>query len=767
MDVEALLALPDHMTNEESIIIQTPNSSNYSFSINTVDIFTLSTHATFHRSEDSLSPVQSLVSAGFLGNVPHNPSIAISLRTLEHYRLLRLRKPSLSIEAFAKVICDSYSIAYRRSYRTALADSFDIYLTILREVGRQVDTALGHDTPNWRVLNACAPCSYELNGESPLKFTRMYVMDGGNSAKRMMGIGDRQCGDTRVYTESDYKLPHTFVDRFANEVLQSRSAHRDNGHPDDIVSDAKEDVPHTHIIAEDCSKNWKAAADEDKKRMWAIFDETGIFVAACRHGFILWYADMIKSGELAKYPLAIVAKVLEVIGERTLGAYDIGCGFSSTVRASSLGTTFMEMQSRLCVDSFHGYAHNYVCQTQHHPLGIEGTGLEDFGVAERIFSASNALAPVIRYASAYRRHVFLDLFFKQWDEDKYANLGTMLLNNYRQALHIISSETVALEEAKTSLGIQDSDLVNWRAEEIHYFQTLGKEPEWDAHAVVYVELLQQMQALECEASASFNRFVSAVPHDYQFAALGIVNRWNMSSPEYQDTLKYLTLRKYHKALDNLQRLVVQHLFELQRLNVSQTGQLMIHPLKSIQNAVKKYNEAASELQPPRPPLEWSKVSHFSFLDEFNLLRETRQDIREKPWTKPAIRETIRQYLRIQRAKEEVIRCNVEVHRLHTAIVVENEAFARILDALKMSNSPIFVAVQQLLSRISQIHRLDGFSGDKSFGVRKGSSSVEIPSTVTTDQLLENDETEGLDEDNELERDIGTLVEFISDMVLRP
>lgn len=194
--------------------------------------------------------------------------------------------------------------------------------------------------------------------------------------------------------------------------------------------------------------------------------------------------------------MAIVAKVLEVIGERTLGAYDIGCGFSSTVRASSLGTTFMEMQSRLCVDSFHGYAHNYVCQTQHHPLGIEGTGLEDFGVAERIFSASNALAPVIRYASAYRRHVFLDLFLKQWDEDKYANLGTMLLNNYRQALHIISSETVALEEAKTSLGIQDSDLVNWRAEEIHYFQTLGKEPEWDAHAVVYVELLQQMQALE-------------------------------------------------------------------------------------------------------------------------------------------------------------------------------------------------------------------------------------------------------------------------------
>ncbi|KAG1850194.1 hypothetical protein DFJ58DRAFT_716828 [Suillus subalutaceus] len=707
-----------------------PDSNDYSFSITTVNIFTLSTCATFHRLEDSLSPVQSLVSAGFLGNAPHNPSIAISLRTLEHYRLLRLCKPSLSIEAFAKVICDSY-------------------LTL--------DTALGRDAPNWRVLNACPPCSYELNGEPPLKFT----------PKRMMGIGDQQCGNTQVYDESDYMLPRTVIDRFTNEVLQSRSAHQVNDRPDDdTISEAEEDVSWAHIIAEDCSKNWKAAADDDKKRI---------------HGFILWYADMIRSGELAKYPLAIVAKVLEIISECTLGAYDIGCGYSSTVRASSLGTTFMEMQSRLCVDSFHGYAHNYVCQTQHHPLGIEGAGLEDFGVAERIFSASNVLAPVIRYASAYRRHMFLDLFFKQWDEDKYANLGTILLNNYRQALQIISLETVALEEAKTSLGVQDTDLVNWRAEEIRYFQMLGKELEWDAHAIVYVELLQQMQELECQASANFNCFISAAPDDYQFTAasesnfysanlsqtwklktqqhfaaecfsviqckvismeikLGIANHWNISSPEYQDTLKYMTLRKYHKALDNIQP------------HVSQT---------TIQNAVRKYNEAASDLQPPQPPLE-------CFLDEFNLLCETRQDIREKPWTKPAVWETIRQYLRIQRAKEEI-----------TRFVVENEAFTRILDALKTSNSPIFVAVhehcthrrrinQQLLSRIAQIHCLDAFSGDKSSGIIKGSSSVEVPSAVTTDQPLENDESEeGLDESDEVERDIGTLIECISDMALRP
>jgi hypothetical protein len=44
--------------------------------------------------------------------------------------------------------------------------------------------------------------------------------------------------------------------------------------------------------------------------------------------------------------------------------------------------------------------------------------------------------------------------------------------------------------------------------------------------------------------------------------LGIENRWTFASPEYQETLKYMLERKYHRALDKLQKLVVQRLFEL-------------------------------------------------------------------------------------------------------------------------------------------------------------------------------------------------------------
>lgn len=38
--------------------------------------------------------------------------------------------------------------------------------------------------------------------------------------------------------------------------------------------------------------------DELTVRMWVIFDETGVFLTLCRHGFVLLIVDMIQSGKL-------------------------------------------------------------------------------------------------------------------------------------------------------------------------------------------------------------------------------------------------------------------------------------------------------------------------------------------------------------------------------------------------------------------------------------------------------------------------------------
>ena len=45
--------------------------------------------------------------------------------------------------------------------------------------------------------------------------------------------------------------------------------------------------------------------DDITKKMWGIFDETGIFLALCRHGFSLVIANMVMSGELSVISIII------------------------------------------------------------------------------------------------------------------------------------------------------------------------------------------------------------------------------------------------------------------------------------------------------------------------------------------------------------------------------------------------------------------------------------------------------------------------------
>jgi len=56
-------------------------------------------------------------------------------------------------------------------------------------------------------------------------------------------------------------------------------------------------------------------------------------------------------------------------------------------------------------------------------------------------------------------------------------------------------------------------------------------------------------------------------------SMGIEKRWDPSSPDYLETLGYLSTRTYQRALEELQRLVIQRLFELHKMNISATGKL--------------------------------------------------------------------------------------------------------------------------------------------------------------------------------------------------
>ena len=132
----------------------------------------------------------------------------------------------------------------------------------------------------------------------------------------------------------------------------------------------------------------------------------------------------------AKYGLAIVNELLTVFGKDLGLGYDIACSFKATIRKSSIAAAAAELQLRLCVPSFHGFAHNQWCQLHNHPLYIRCFGLEDLEICERVFTASNGCAKLTRHSTQFHCLQFLDMHFAQWDDDKYAELSMFLFTGF-------------------------------------------------------------------------------------------------------------------------------------------------------------------------------------------------------------------------------------------------------------------------------------------------------------------------------------------------
>jgi len=119
----------------------------------------------------------------------------------------------------------------------------------------------------------------------------------------------------------------------------------------------------------------------------------------------------------AKYVLATVNNVIQVYGSDQMIGYDIGCSFSATIKVSSISKWACKEKLLCCVNAFHGHVHKRICQLSHHPLYLPGLGLEDLETCERIFSASNVVAHLVRHASYYHWLQFLDLHFDSWNQD--------------------------------------------------------------------------------------------------------------------------------------------------------------------------------------------------------------------------------------------------------------------------------------------------------------------------------------------------------------
>ncbi|KAJ2923545.1 hypothetical protein H1R20_g13546, partial [Candolleomyces eurysporus] len=756
---------------------------------------------------DNKTIVPHLIVQGYLPTSPIKPLAAISLRTLEFYKILRQRKPSFSVESFTKK-------PYQRRWRQLFADSFELYLTITNVVERLVSTALNRSSEHWRVRNACPACMYELEGEPTLQYRLEIAMDGNDSQKRMKDKGT--AGDVREYT-CDYMIPMSEVDAWSTESTEPQ--------PDDKVL-TTEDSTEDDTVKE-CVKNWKAAQSDSRKKAVGIFDETGWFASACRHGIILWVTDMIQSGEQSKYPLSIIDRALNTLGPRLAIGYDIGCKFETMIKNSALGQRFSDSNSRCLVNAYHGYAHNYQCQTQNHPNNVEGVGLEDFETMERFFSGSNAAAGILRHATKFRRRLYLDLYLKQADADKYLQIGKMLLGNYKQANRIIHEEGALLNEALQAEGITTTDLDQWQSEQREYFNSnLGKEPEEDLHRIAYVELLMEYAAACEKSQAKGLAFCNNIPDDYDIARnpvpetyestlsktrqletqrrqarakvaeleselvdmelrLHIEKRWDAMNPAYRETVERINQRQYRRALEDVQKLVVQRLFELHRLNLSNIGyktrvtlaKAMRTRSRAIQTAIGRYNCAVVALG-RSDTLDFARAAQYNFVEEFELLKHSHADLTGVRWKEPRIREAMKRHQRIKRAHEEIKRLHVEILRVYSAIEAEHDHFKHTLRKLEEDQDPIHIVVDEFCRRRSRVNRaimqvlyeivdLPTYQGPKLIrGRRKGEPEGDVGAMETdfrgsVDEL--KDLEEELDIDDDAEAQVSGIVDFISSM----
>lgn len=184
--------------------------------------------------------------------------------------------------------------------------------------------------------------------------------------------------------------------------------------------------------------------------------------------------------------------------------------------------------------------------------------------------------------------------------------------------------------------------------------------------------------------------------------------------------------------------------------------------KSIQAAIEAYNTAARALSPPREELSWDEILEFSFLSEFDILRDACTDVREKKWATQKNRLLMQQFFKLLSAESELTRLHTEIRRMVT--YMEDEDCAHHLAAERVASSDPALALQirlqgNMRSRFNCIHRqrfwaitkLKGFQCENKVHFRCGTS-------VTVEDGVEMD-TEGVDmgnigeQDGEIETDL--------------
>ncbi|KAJ7026529.1 hypothetical protein C8F04DRAFT_1268048 [Mycena alexandri] len=714
----------------------------------------------FFAGDSTIAP--SLVRQGLFPCTPYFATVVFTARTLNTFHSLRMRCPRLGKQAFLRSISDMHGVAPRPYLQTQFSAAYDLFLRVKEVVRHRVAQLLGRDGPDWRLQNACPACLYKVEGEEALDPPFFLTMDGNNSLKRVeRREGYTTADGVKVSGESveaiddraaprDYYIPAAEVDRFAK------------GGGEELLKGFLPD-PKWAEGTDGCGDGWQNMKEHVTQKARGVYAETGIFGTFCRHSVCLLICDMIRSGELAKYGLAATFHLISVLGKYRLG-YDIGCKFEKWVYTHPLtACAALEHGFEAVVGAFHGTGHKRLCQVRKMPIYTTGSGLEAFENMESVFSKSNALAGTTRHASRFHRQRDIVEYFAHADNyDALAGITSLLDSKYRHALQVLARADQLLE-AMDGLGLDRADksvFSTWLDAERAALEKLPTDPPEETLQMEYYRKLVDLGVSQDNADKvlavriiasppmgspeydEFNkrtrkeeaerrrvldrheRCVTVVEDLERRLDIGAGERWTPGSEEWVAAATLTREYQYRKSLDRLQSLIVARLLELSKANMVETGYKMRKHIakaiqarsKSLKTALTLYNAAAENLG-DRPALTWEEILEMGRLEDFDLLRLAREDIRDVPWAQPGARSTLDLYFQLLRAEEERERLNIEIKRRkgrQRRLKEEGQA-ARALQVHKYRmQQGRFYGLHQ--DRLLKLSRLPGFTGSIEPGV---------------------------------------------------
>ncbi|TEB04036.1 hypothetical protein FA13DRAFT_1807722 [Coprinellus micaceus] len=356
----------------------------------------------------------------------------------------------------------------------------DAYVKLLREADGRLMRSLCR-TGLWRRKNACPACTYELKDEQELLFKILVTMDGSDSLKEVLR---RSLGAS--YDDSDDEGPQRLWAHSSTTERYWRGVYLPNSKVNVHEKHGDGDLREMEDDGNPCASRWGNMHAEKTSRMWRMFDESGVFVCLCKHGFALVVLDML-------------------------------CHLEIYVLALALST---------------------------------------------------------RYASTFHRRQAIEQYIKHLDQFETSySLSKFLVDNYRQALSLISGEADLRQRMAQ------------KAQSIHGTKHAIKRRQVNENPKKAIDLVHQSERL-----------------------LGVEVPWTRASKEYLEAAELVRRRRYQRCLGELERLVVQGIFELTKMNKSQTGyklrkhiaQVLQARSQAIKSALERYNGAAKAFKPPLP-----------------------------------------------------------------------------------------------------------------------------------------------------------------------